>query len=460
MEATRRRWTGLRLGMSIRELPVRIRSARATAVLARPLLRQAGIYTASNLAGKAIPFLLLPVLTRFMSPTDYGIVSMFLFSAVILDPFVSLGFAGAVTVKFYDRSTDLPAYLGTGTILTVALALPIELLVFLLRGPLSDLTEVPPEWLLLVVPLIVARAVGTVVITLLRLREKALIFGLVQNLQSVGLITLSLVFVVALGREWRGRLEAELIAGFTFAIVGLVALRLSRWLKPAFVLPYARHIVRFGVPLIPHLIGGILMVQTDRILLTNLVGVSETGLYTVGYQLALLVDLVAVSFNNAYVPWLFRTLTDADDRTRRRLVRFTYFQWAGMAALAAAVAFVMPWVAGRLLDHSFANSGRYVVWFAIGFLFNGMYYMVTNYIFYTQKTGWLAAVTITVALINIPLTYALIKINGGIGAAQGTAIALGLSFLFTWIVSQRVYPMPWFGGRTKAAAPDVNGGRP
>lgn len=433
---------------------MRILSRRVASILGRPLLRQAGVYTASNLVGKAIPFLLLPVLTRFLSPTDYGIVAMFLFSALILDPFISLGFAGAVTVKYYDKTTDLPAYLGTGAMITAVLAVPFELLVFVLRDPLSQLTQVPPEWLLLVVPLVVARAVGAVLFSLLRVRGKALLFGVIQNAQSLVLIALSLLFVVALGLGWRGRLDAELVGWLVFAVVGLLALWRSGWLKLVFVRHYAGHLAKFGIPLIPHTLGAILIVQTDRLLLTNLVGVSETGLYTVGYQLAVLVDLVGSSFNNAYAPWLFQTLTDADDRTKRRLVRLTYVQFIAMTALAVAVAIAMPWLAEHVLARSFAGSGQYVAWFALGFLFSGMYYMVTNYIFYVQKTRWLAAVTITVALINIPLTYFLIKLNGGIGAAQATAIALGLSFLFTWIVSQRVYPMPWFGGRTDAPASD------
>lgn len=422
------------------------RLKRIAAILGRPLLRQAGIYTASNLVGRAIPFLLLPILTRYLSPTDYGIVSMFLFTALIIDPFISLNFAGAVTVKYYDKTTDLAAYLGTGAVMTVALAIPFALLVFLLREPMSEITQVPPEWLLLVVPLIVARALGAVLLTLLRVREQVLLFGIVQNAQSAGLIFLSLLFVVGLGREWRGRLEAELIAWFAFAVAGLIVLRRTGLLRLVFVRPYARHLAAFGVPLIPHMLGAVLMVQTDRFLLTNIVGVGETGLYTVGFQLALVVDLVALSFNAAYTPWLFRKLTDADERTKKRLVRYTYAQWAGMAVLAAMVALAMPWLAEHLLGGSFADSGRYVGWFALGFLFNGMYYMVTSYIFYAQRTRWLAAATITIALIHIPLTYVLIQLNGGIGAAQATAASLGLSFLLTWLISQRVYPMPWFGG--------------
>lgn len=436
--------------MSIEEPAPRGLSRRVASIVGRPLLRQAGVYTASNLIGKAMPFLLLPVLTRFLSPSDYGIVSMFLFSVLLLDPFISLGFAGAVTVKYFDKATELPGYIGTGIAMTIALAVPFELLVFVLREPLSEITKVPPEWLLLVVPLIVARAVGMVVLTLLRVQGKALVFALVQNAQSAGLLLLSLLFVVALGQSWRGRLEAELIAWFAFAIAGMIALERSGWMRLAFVEPYARHVAAFGVPLIPHMLGATLMIQTDRLLLTSLVGVDETGLYTVGYQLALVVELVAVSFNSAYSPWLFERLTVADDATKRRLVRYTYLQFAAMAVLAAGVAIVMPLVAGQLLGPDFARSSAYVGWFALGFLFSGMYYMVTNYIFFAQRTGYLAAVTIVVALVNIPLTYVLITANGGIGAAQATAISLGLSFIFTWIVSQRVYPMPWFGRRATA----------
>jgi O-antigen/teichoic acid export membrane protein len=133
-----------------------------------------------------------------------------------------------------------------------------------------------------------------------------------------------------------------------------------------------------------------------------------------------------------------------NDEIRQQLVRYTYVQFALMAGFAAVVALVMPWLAGVLLDPRFAESGQFVAWLALGFLFSGMYYMVTNYIFFAQRTAWLAVVTISVALLNIPITYALISVNGAVGAAQASAISFGLSFVGTWIASQRAYPMPWF----------------
>jgi O-antigen/teichoic acid export membrane protein len=426
-----------------------MRPRRVSFPVAPVLFRQAGIYTVSNIIVRAIPFLLLPVLTRYLSPADYGIVAMFFLTVVIVEPFVSVTYAGAITVKFYDKTTDLPAYVGTGAVLVIFTGAVFALLIFLGRHLLSQLTSVPSTWLLLVVPLVVARSIGAALPALLRVREKALLYAILQIGQSAAIISLSLLLVVVFGRSWPGRLEAELLVIVAFAVCAVVWLWRSGWLRPVYVPQYALHLATFGSPLILHTLGAVLMTQSNRLLVTNYVGLEETGLFTVGFQLALVIELVAGSFNNAYTPWLYRKLTVADDQMKLRLVKYTYIQFAGMGLLAAVVALAMPPVAGLLLDRSFEGAGKYVGWFALGFLFSGMYYMVTNYIFYAQRTAWLAVVTISVALFNLPLTYFLIQANGGIGAAQATAISLGLSFLFTWIVSQRVYPMPWFGSIAK-----------
>ncbi len=54
-------------------------------------------------------------------------------------------------------------------------------------------------------------------------------------------------------------------------------------------------------------------------------------------------------------------------------------------------------------------------------------------------------------LVSAHDVHVLIHLNGGIGAALGTALALLLSFALTWFVSSRVYPMPWLGRRSRSA---------
>jgi O-antigen/teichoic acid export membrane protein len=409
------------------------------------LVRQAGIYTVSQFASRAVPFLLLPILTRYLSPADYGILAMFLLSAVLVEPFIGIGLVGAITVKYYDKATVLADYLGTGLLMVAGIAVPAGVAILLLGPVLTELTAVPAPWLALVVPLVVARTIAGSQLSLLRVRELPLQFAVLQNLQSVGVIVLAVVLVVGLGLGWQGRVGAELTTWCALALVCLVLMWRGGWIRFRFSPGYARDLASFGVPLIPHSIGAVLMFQTDRVLLTNLVGVEVTGLYTVAYQLVVVIEIVAVSFNYAYAPWLFRRLTDADDAAKRSIVRYTYVGFGGMVGLAVGAAIVMPWVGELLLDPAFHDSFVFTGWLALGLMFSGMYYLVANYIFYAQRTAWLSLVTISVGLLNIVVTYALITLNGAIGAAQAFALALLLSFLLTWLVSQRVYPMPWLG---------------
>ena len=295
-----------------------------------------------------------------------------------------------------------------------------------LGGPLADITQVSSPWLLLVVPLVLSRTVAACFLALLRVREEAVRFGVAQNLHSLAALSLSVILVVGVGLTWRGQIAADVIAWLAFAVVSILLMARWGWISISFDrLPYARHLAAFGIPLIPHVLGAALIVQTDRLLLTNMVGVDQTGLYVVAFHLTMVIELVAVSFNNAYTPWLFERLANVNNAIRHQLVRYTYLQFGLMAAFAVLVAVVMPRIVTVLLGPAFEASGQFVGWLALGFLFSGMYYMVTNYIFFAQRTAWLAAVTILVAIVNVPITYILIAQNGAVGAAQASAIAFG-----------------------------------
>ncbi len=414
--------------------------------LRTPLFRQASVYTVSNLLSRVAPFLLLPVLTRYLSPADYGLVAMFLLVVVVTEPFVSLGLPGAVGVRFYEKGVDMPGLVGTGLSLSLAAAAIVAIVLLVGGGLLETVTQVPWPWLLLAIPVVLGRTAFGTLMSLLRVREQARVFAGFQTGQTLITVALAVALVAVLQAGWPGRVWAEVLAVGASALAALLWLRRNQLVRRTLNRVEARSLLRFGVPLIPHILGGALLVQTDRLLLTNMVGLEQTGLYTVGYQLTFVIEIAAISFNNAYAPWLFKKLANPEPPTHRELVRLTYMQFATMAVLAVVVAVGMPILAGAILDPRYGQAAGFVGWLSLGFLFSAMYYMVTNYIFFARKTEYLAVVTLGTALVNIPLTYLLIQANGAIGAAQATAAALGLSFVLTWWASNRAYPMPWLGG--------------
>ncbi|MDZ7692678.1 MAG: polysaccharide biosynthesis C-terminal domain-containing protein [Balneolaceae bacterium] len=181
----------------------------------------------------------------------------------------------------------------------------------------------------------------------------------------------------------------------------------------------------------------------DRVFITNMVNISETGIYTVGYQIGMIIGVLAGSFNKAWTPWLFEKLNEGDKAIKKKIVRFTYGYFVVIIGLALALSFVAPWFMKFFVGEAFFSATSYIIWVAIGYAFNGMYMMVTNYIFYQEKTYWLSWMTFIAAATNIMLNYFFIEAFGAIGAAQATTLTYLIQFILTFYLAVRVYKMPW-----------------
>ena len=88
-----------------------------------------------------------------------------------------------------------------------------------------------------------------------------------------------------------------------------------------------------------------------------------------------------------------------------------------------------------------------LLWVALGFAFNGMYKMVSVYLFYLEKTMIIAMSSFGVAIINIILNFVLIPTHGMEGAAIATMSSMALQFIIIWIISAQLMDMPWFWKR-------------
>jgi hypothetical protein len=73
-----------------------------------------------------------------------------------------------------------------------------------------------------------------------------------------------------------------------------------------------------------------------------------------------------------------------------------------------------------------------------------MYLMVSTYIFYASRTVYLAMLTVSVGLVNLAITFWLLKQHGLVGAGQAFMVTQILFFLGAWTLAHRCRPMPWF----------------
>lgn len=410
----------------------------------------------SRIANAAIPFFLIPIFTRYLTPDDFGIVAMFAAVTGVISPFVGLNMPGSIGLKYYERETiDLPRYIGTCFQTAAASSAVVFIVLWLGSGMITGLTQIPPHWVLTAIIVAAGQFLIQTIMILWQVKMRPVPYSIFQNLQTLLNIGLSILLVVTFGMNWQGRIIAQLVTMPLFAAIAFAILARNRMLNFSFHRPYAVTALMFGIPLIPHELGSLLIAQMDRLLITNMVSIGDAGIYSVGLLIVSVIELLASSFNQAFSPWLFKQLSSPSGVAKDRIVRYTYLYFALILIFSMLFALIMPTILHFFVGKDFRAAAHYTVWLALGFAFSGMYYMVANYIVFASRTSLLAAVTLSSGLANIILCYFLIKRNGAVGAAQATAIAFFLSFALTWFLSSRVYAMPWdprkaFGRRMTA----------
>lgn len=408
------------------------------------LFKNTFIYTGSNVINSAIPFFLLPVMTRYLTPTDYGIVATFNVLLTVMVVFVGLSMQGAVNVNFFKlNKEEHKEYVGNIIFILFTNSILVYIITYVLKSPLSIFTKFSEKWISNIIIVALFQSLFAVTIVLWQVEQKPLPYGLFKISRTILNVSLSLIFVILLGWGWQGRLLGIIITSIVFGLLSIFVIYKRRYIKFSFNKKYIKDALFFGVPLIPHALGGWIITGIDRIFINSMVNVAATGLYSVGYQVGMIIGLLARSFNLAWYPFLFEKLKENNYSTKIKIVKFTYLYDIGIIILALALSFVAPYFLKFFVSDVFYSSYKYVLWISLGYAFQGMYFMVSNYIFYIKKTYILAWVTLSSAGINIILNYFFIKANGAIGAAQATTITFFVTLILTWILSAKVYKMPW-----------------
>lgn len=409
------------------------------------LLRHSSIYLIANLLYALPPFLLMPVLTRYLSPSEYGIIGLYQMIVLMFGAVTGLNVHGAANRKYFDRDEglDLPAYLGSCVHIILGSSAIVLGVTVMASDVLFQLTGVEPQWLILAVVVATATCCNELRLGQLQVRNRSLAYGCFQVALSVLGMSLCLALVVGLGAGLDGQLWGQSLPIIAFGASSLWLLRRAGLLDFGWRPHYIIDALRFGVPLIPQAGGILLLTLVDRFILKQLLGLDQIGIYIVAAQLGMGLAVIASAINKAYVPWLYRQLKEDNPGIQIRIVRATYLYFIAALLAAAAVALIAPWFIPWFAGPDYVAAAAVLGWLALGQAFNGMYLMVTNYIFYSQRTGLLATTTLCIAVAHIGWVYLLVQACGIVGAGIAFAISMATRFFLTWLISQRRHPMPW-----------------
>lgn len=414
-----------------------------------PVFKLGIIYTITDAINKCIPFVLLPVLTYYLLPADFGIISNFNVIISVAAILVGLNADGAIAVNYFKLSkSELASYISNTMLLILGAFLICLLAIIVFHNQIYNVIKLPYEYQIASLFLVLGQSVTAINLELWRLEEKPLKFGIYQISQTAVNLLLSLYFIVILKTGWHGRVNAILIVSVLYGVISLFILFKRGYLKISIRKDYYMDVLHFSIPLIPHSLSIWIRSGIDRIFITSIVGAAATGIYATGFQFGILVSFLVMAFNNAFVPYLFKQLSTEDEvllqAMKVKLVKMTYLLMGLLVVLCIVLTIFSTFLVNHVLSKNYLSSENYVFWAILAQTFQGMYLLFVNYIFFAKKTKFLAMITFFCSLLQVILSYSLIKYIGPLGAAYSSVVISLINFIAVWIYSARVYPMPWF----------------
>lgn len=409
-----------------------------------PLVKNTGIYLVAKLLRSCIPFLMLPVLTAYLSTEEYGALTMFTTVVTFTMPFVTIELNSAITRRYYYKNESLAEYIGNCFILSFCSLILVELLFIFSISLLSEYTKLPHFLLLLIPPYSFLLLFENSLMSYWQVKEQPIKYGVMSILHTLIEVSLSIFFIVSWHYNWIGRAISIIGVGCIFSLVSICIFLRNHLISIKIDKEKSLHALKFGGGLIPHAVGASLILLSNRFFITNMVGTAETGLYGVASQLSGVLSFFTLSFNNAFVPWLYRKLSSDSFEEKMKVIKFSYGYFLILPILAILILFAVYVVFPIFVNTTFNGARAYIPWIMLGYVFQGFYFMFTNYISFVEKTIYLAIITLLVGVISLGVNYLFISFFGGLGAAIAFAIVYFIYFTAVALTAMKLCPMPWF----------------
>ncbi len=252
---------------------------------------------------------------------------------------------------------------------------------------------------------------------------------------------LSVVIILILKDAlYLGPILASIIIGLIFSIYFII--QLKPYFGPSFKKAHILYILHYSLPLIPYTLSGYILAQFDRIMINSYIGSSNAGLYSLAYNIGMLLSIVIGSLNAAWMPKYFEYMNrrqyEEHDRDVDRLFRLTLIAALFLIFFGKELGYV-------LAKENYHTALHIVPIVVMGYIFYAVFTIYSRNIGYAKKTVFSSIVLLTAGIANVALNAIYIPKYGYVAAAYTTLVSYFIMALMAWIVSKvilKLYSTP------------------
>ncbi len=265
-------------------------------------------YMICSILQKGISVITTPIFTRLLTTEEYGLYSVYVSWESIFIIFVSLRLDYTVFNKGMSKYKDnRSGYVASMQIITTVLAGLFLGVYLLFRYQINAFTELSTTIMLLIILQCFVYPSYNFWMLKERYEYRYLRFTFVVMFMTIVNALIGVVAVKTIpGNHGLVRIITNVLVYSTIGII-LYIINFKNGIKKA-KREHIKFALLFNLPMIPHYLSMYVLHQMDRIMIQKMVGMVQTGIYSVASSIGNVMTIISTSLINAITPWYYDRL--------------------------------------------------------------------------------------------------------------------------------------------------------
>lgn len=393
------------------------------------VLKNTSIYAIGDIIPKIVNFIFFPILTKYLTPADYGIINYVnsLNAFVLIISVLCLNTYYMVYYNKVQNETERKKMLGSLSIFIITLNVFVTAVLLLIGRPLFDkISDNIPFYPYIVIGLFINlfNSLGVLPIATLRMEEDVKTFTIL-SVAKAAFVTIGTFLAVAyIASNAISALITQMIVILIFSILFLFVT--SKHTKYVFDIKYIKEGLMFSLPLVPGSLAYYAVTMSDRIFINKYLSLFDLGIYSTASTLALILVTISSCAYKAFEPYVFK-LPDNQTKDQAIIKLFkNYFLAVVLAALG--ISLLSKEFLLFFADSKYLVAYKYVPLLLIGTIFTSLSLLFSTVVISNGLTKINSIISILGGVVSVILNIILLR-YGVIYACLTSMISLGVMFI-------------------------------
>ena len=398
------------------------------------------VYGLGGIISKMIPLIMVPIVTRIMPTTDYFGISDLSNTIVSFGCAIAvMGMYDAMYRMFFEKDDEnyKRKVCSTALVFTLATSIIVFLILLILKDLIAQYFFSDCQYAYVVYLSAMATLVGAtnaIISAPTRMQNKRKVFLITNTVSPLLSYSISIPMLLA-GHYVIALPLASVISGMTMEFA--FGMMNRNWFRPRlFDKKILAQLLVIAIPLLPNFLIYWVFNSCDKVMITNMIGIGEAGIYSVGAKLGLASQLIYIAFAGGWQFFAFSTMKDKNQvETNSRI-----FEYLGVISFIAT-SFICAWsfaIFKILFTQDYLSGYVVAPYLFLAPLMQMLFQVAANQFLVVKKT-WPNMFVLSVgAVLNIVFNYFLIPVLGIEGASIATLMGYVVSDIVCVIVLWRM----------------------